>query len=153
MGWCAAGSLMPIFHCNVKMLALAALIGQYPKRETLALPIPTCWYLKALSDPTRNPPDPTRPPTLALGLALVIYISCCLCQFHSRWVPLQFLVEYGLKARKPEIAFALAAQHEQKINKHKIYMPNPKLPNTNYIPPGRIGPRVGSTRLSRYQHV
>ena len=40
--------LKPIFHCDAKTLALGRHIGQYRQRESFALGIPTCWYLKTL---------------------------------------------------------------------------------------------------------
>ena len=63
-------TLKPIFHCNAKILALGHRIGHYLKRESFALDIPTCWYLKMLKfsfPPTPNlkcalppTPNPTR---------------------------------------------------------------------------------------------
>ena len=41
-------TVKPIFHCNAKTLALGHRVGQYPQRESFALGIPTCWYLKML---------------------------------------------------------------------------------------------------------
>ena len=41
-------TVKPIFHCNAKTLALGRRVGQYPQRESFALGIPTCWYLKML---------------------------------------------------------------------------------------------------------
>ena len=38
----------PIFHQNAKYLALGGGVGQYPRRQTFALGIPTCWYILAL---------------------------------------------------------------------------------------------------------
>ena len=38
----------PIFHCDAKTLTLGRCIGQYPHRESFALGVPTCWYLKTL---------------------------------------------------------------------------------------------------------
>ena len=35
-------------------------LGYTQNMITIALPIPTCWYLKSLADPTRAPADPTR---------------------------------------------------------------------------------------------
>ena len=84
-----------------KILASGVGVGQLPRRQTFALGIPTCWYLLALPPmpiPDANPkicvtPDanPRRQSValglLALGLALGMYISCCLCQFHLRRAP------------------------------------------------------------------
>ena len=36
----------PIFHCDAKPLASGPGVGLHPQRHTLALGIPTCWYLK-----------------------------------------------------------------------------------------------------------
>ena len=47
----------PIFHCNVKRLALGLCIGYGPQREGFALPILICWYLKSLVDQTPIPED------------------------------------------------------------------------------------------------
>ena len=46
----------PIFHQNAKYLASGAGVGQCPRRQTFALEIPTCWYLKCenLRFPTPN---------------------------------------------------------------------------------------------------
>ena len=75
-----------------------------PPTRRFPLPIPTCWHLKTLTDPMRNPGDPMQtsmaqrnPPMLVsgiyvalglleLGLALGMYLSCCLCQFQLCWV-------------------------------------------------------------------
>ena len=48
-------SLKPIFHCNANPFTLGS-------RDDFALPIPTCWYLKILANPTRPLIYPTRPP-------------------------------------------------------------------------------------------
>ena len=52
--------LKPIFHCNTKPLALGHRVGLDPQRNDFTLPIPTCWYRKSLTDPTKKPMDPTR---------------------------------------------------------------------------------------------
>ena len=52
------GTLKPIFHCDVKTLVLGRRVGQFPQRESFALGIPTCWYLKMLRfvlPPTQTP--------------------------------------------------------------------------------------------------
>ena len=50
-------NVKPIFHQNAKYLASGAGVGQCPQRQTFALEIPTCWYLKCenLRYPTPNP--------------------------------------------------------------------------------------------------
>ena len=98
----------PIFHCNMKPLSLGVRVGRYPQRETVTLPISTCWDLKMLADPMRPPTRtnnahrehimPNVSPNASqwnmvrgwyarVGFALGMYILCCLCQFRSRWVP------------------------------------------------------------------
>ena len=67
---------------------------------------------KTLEDPMQTPGDTQRDSveyrwrSLALGLKLAMYISCCLCQFHLRcWIPNTnaFSVEYRLyKAAKKQ---------------------------------------------------
>ena len=48
------GSLKPIFHSDAKYLVLGVGVVQCPRRQNLALGIPTCWYLGAFYL-TRNP--------------------------------------------------------------------------------------------------
>ena len=52
----------PIFHCDAKTLRLGRRVGQYPKCESFALGIPTCWYIKMLKF--------ALPPTQLLKFAL-----------------------------------------------------------------------------------
>ena len=68
-----------IFHCCAKPLALGPRVGLEPQYDDFELPIPTCWYLKALHtqcDPTRvnnaqcEPIMPKREPV----------------EYGSRWV-------------------------------------------------------------------
>ena len=49
-----------IFHCNAKYLASGVGVGQCPRRQNVALEIPTCWYILALpSAKFASPPRPT----------------------------------------------------------------------------------------------
>ena len=63
------GCVKPIFHWFCVVASRCE-----PQRDNFALPIPTCWYLKSLADPTRGPTDPTWDPTW-------------LVEYRLRWVP------------------------------------------------------------------
>ena len=55
--------LEPIFHQNANSFTFGSRVGHGPQCEHFALPIPTCWYPKGLTDPMRTQTDPTRTPT------------------------------------------------------------------------------------------
>ena len=42
------GIYKPIFNGDTKTLVLGRRVWQYPQRESIALGIPKCWYLKML---------------------------------------------------------------------------------------------------------
>ena len=80
-------TVKPIFHCNVKPHVLGSRIGLDHQNDDLSLPIPTCWYLKCLANPTRPPVYPTllpiyptRPPSTQR------YPQCEQGEHRSRWV-------------------------------------------------------------------
>ena len=53
--------LQPIFHQNANPLRWGInCFGLDLQHETLALPIPTCWYLKTITDPTRTLANPMQ---------------------------------------------------------------------------------------------
>ena len=69
-------TVKPIFHCDAKFLALGVGVGQYPRHQSFALGIPTCWYLGANANPLICVlPDakPKRKPV----------------EYRLRWVPTQ----------------------------------------------------------------
>ena len=92
-----------------KPFALRPCVGLDIQRDDFALEIPTCWYLKSLTDPTRSPMDPMQAQRkqvedrlrwipLHWDLALAMYISCCLCQVHFRWVANVNAISGGIQA-------------------------------------------------------
>ena len=59
---CECLMLKPIFHCNVKPLALVVCIGQYPQGKSQ-------WNMVQVG-------------YVRAGVALGMYIACCLCRFQ-----------------------------------------------------------------------
>ena len=51
-------SSLPIFHQNRNPFVLWTRVGLDPQHNDFALLIPTCWYLKTLTDPMINPREP-----------------------------------------------------------------------------------------------
>ena len=92
-----------------KPFTLMLCVGSDIQWDDLALKIPTYWYLKSLTDPTRSPMDPTQAQheqveyrlrwvPLHWGSALAMYISCCLCQVCLRWVANVNVISGGIQA-------------------------------------------------------
>ena len=79
-----ADTLQPIFHQNAKYLASGAGVGQCPRRQTFALGIPTCWYLKCENlcyrrqTPDAKPEICVSPNTKPLRQSV---------EYRLRWVP------------------------------------------------------------------
>ena len=98
--------LKPIFHCNARNLASAVGVGQCPRRQNLALEIPTCWYILALpyakicftpdAKPQRQPVEYSLRWVLGVGSRVghVHFIFFVSISFALGSV---FPVEYGLK--------------------------------------------------------
>ena len=86
-----------IFHCHANPFVLGPCIGLSPQSETFALPIPTCWYMKSLVDPTRVSIYPTQ---VIMNPTLVIITQRELVEYRWRWFP-------HVKARVDHVDFML----------------------------------------------
>ena len=95
-------SVKPIFHCDAKTFSLGRRVGQYPQRESFALGIPTCWYLRKLKFvlPPTQTPNASQWNIVCVGcpgvgsrvghVHLIFFVSI------SFALGSQFQVEYGL---------------------------------------------------------
>ena len=109
----------PIFHQKANPFTLGLHMGYSLRREQLALPIPTYWYLKSLANPKRpltqaynaqcKPILPKVIPNMSnwnmvlvwqfcVGIMLVMFISCCLCPVPSCWVANENALSGGIQA-------------------------------------------------------
>ena len=128
----------PIFHCNAKLLILGTCVGLDPQQQYFALPIPTCWYLKSLADPTRATTDPTRVPTDPLqALTDPTQAKRKQVEYRSRWSP-------RVGARVGHVHYMLFVSIETTREPHgPNASPNASRWNVGHVGSPRIGAYIG----------
>ena len=111
-------SLKPIFYCDAKFWRRGLALGNTPRRQNVALGIPTCWYLKTLKfalAPTPNlkfalPSTPTPDDSQSniggvgssgFGHVNFMYISCI---FHVVCASFSVLVTRELADAKADFS-------------------------------------------------